>query len=447
LKLLQKPFIIFSPISESGYSVSPTPVALKKSHTISLLSFGAALSFFSSNSNPHEISIFYWVKKNFIDNFKTIFPILGIEQDPAEIKRIIDYGAIIDTLIKLPPDSLEKIEIQMVKHLIRKRILEKYRLLDTYYLIAIDATQNLMFKGHHCDHCLRKKTGFDESGEPVYSYYHYVLEAKLVTPDGLTVSVMSEFIENESPDVSKQDCELNAFYRLAPRLKNYFPKTNFCLLLDSLYANQNVFNRCRTFSWQYMIRFKQGSIPTVFQEYLDCLPFFSENNGKHPVNKNKRQDFRWVNDIEYQGNNLHILECNETVIAKNENPKTTKFIWISSFKISELNYEKLANKGGRCRWKIENQGFKKQKKEGYGLEHAYSLDCNAIKCFYYFLQIAYSINQLIEHGDLIGDIPKKYGSIKNFTAFFWEAFVNHLIEPTKIQQIMSMPFQIRFNSS
>ncbi len=59
------------------------------------------------------------------------------------------------------------------------------------------------------------------NGETIY--YHNTLEAKLITPDGFALSIATEFIENESPNVKKQDCELRAFYRLAPQLK----KTSF----------------------------------------------------------------------------------------------------------------------------------------------------------------------------------------------------------------------------
>lgn len=45
----------------------------------------------------------------------------------------------------------------MVKRLIRKRVLERSRLLDKYYLIAIDGTGYLGFKKRHCEKCLVSK--------------------------------------------------------------------------------------------------------------------------------------------------------------------------------------------------------------------------------------------------------------------------------------------------
>ena len=51
---------------------------------------------------------------------------------------------------------------------------------------------------------------------------------------------------------------------------------------------------------------------------------------------------------------------------------------------------------GRWRWKIENEGFNTQKKQGYYLEHRYSKDYQAMKNHYYLIQIGHMISQIIE---------------------------------------------------
>jgi hypothetical protein len=75
------------------------------------------------------------------------------------------------------------------------------------------------FEQKHCDQCLSKisKTG-------VATYFHYVLEAKLVTSASLSISLASEFIENTpGRDFQKQDCEQKVFVRLAAKIKKHFP--------------------------------------------------------------------------------------------------------------------------------------------------------------------------------------------------------------------------------
>ena len=69
-----------------------------------------------------------------------------------------------------------------------------------------------------------------------------VLEAKIVLGDQTVISIASEFIENENESVSKNDCEQNAFKRLAKKLKKEFPRLPICILGDSLYASEPVFD-------------------------------------------------------------------------------------------------------------------------------------------------------------------------------------------------------------
>ena len=51
---------------------------------------------------------------------------------------------------------------------------------------------------------------------------------------------------------------------------------------------------------------------------------------------------------------------------------------------------------GMMRWKIENEGFNVQKKHGYGLEHLYSKNYQAVKNHYYLIQIGHMIGQFME---------------------------------------------------
>ncbi len=385
--------------------------------------------------------------QRFIANFEALFPLLKVETyEPFE--RFPDYGTVIDMLKKLSPTLLEKVQVKMVKEMIKRRMLEKFRLMGQYYLVAIDGTQIFTFKQNHCPNCLRKKIGTDDEGNPIYSYYHYVLSAKLVTPGpkALAIPIISEFVENESQDFDKQDCELRAFYRLVPRIKKYFPRTQICLLLDSLYPGEPVFNLIDKCKWQYIIRFKKGSMPAFHEEFLEYLPLSEENHAEATnLEKKAIQKFQWVNHMEYHEHKLNVFECRE--IYFDSTKKTKTFLWISSIPINHQNYKQLSNEGGRCRWKIENQGFKTQKKEGYELEHAYSLDPNAIKCFYSFLQIAHTINQIIERGGLIKNIAATFGSKRNYYQKFYTAFTEYSIGNAFAEAIITTAFQIRLDSS
>ena len=75
--------------------------------------------------------------------------------------------------------------------------------------------------------------------------------------------------------------------------------------------------------------------------------------------------------------------------------KETEFAWITSIEITKSNAKKIV-RAGRNRWKIENQGFNRQKHWQGNIEHACSYNENAQKCHYLMEQIADFIKQLYE---------------------------------------------------
>ena len=87
------------------------------------------------------------------------------------------------------------------------------------------------------------------------NYHCDVLEAKIYFGEKVIVSIGSEFIENNgedaqrqknmSPEEVKQDCETKAFERLVKKIKAKYPRLPITLLVDSLYASDNVMNICR----------------------------------------------------------------------------------------------------------------------------------------------------------------------------------------------------------
>lgn len=57
-----------------------------------------------------------------------------------------------------------------------------------------------------------------------------MLEAKLVPEDEFVISIGTEFMEIESEDVSKNNCETKAFRRLSERLKKEYPRLPVCAI-------------------------------------------------------------------------------------------------------------------------------------------------------------------------------------------------------------------------
>lgn len=336
-----------------------------------------------------------------------------------ELSEIPHYVTVNDYLSRLNPEELSAIRTRMIRALIRKRSFEKARFLDKYWLIIVDATQLYTFKKKNDEQCLTRTFTNKETGEKTTQYYHSVLEAKIVLGDNLVVSIASEFIENEGEDAErqkkmsaeeiKQDCETKAFRRLAAKLKKAFPRLPICIMGDSLYASETVFQICNENQWKFLIRFKDGSIPTVATEFHLL---------KERETENQKDGVKWVNEISYNKRTVNVMEF---VFQKGKNEK--RFQWITNLEVTKKKALVFAETG-RKRWQIENEGFNIQKNLRYKITHANSKNYNALKNHYLITQIADIILQLYEKGiPIIKELNK---TIKNISSDLLASFGRQL---------------------
>lgn len=350
---------------------------------------------------------------------------------------------------RIAPAEMQEVVCQMVERLIRKKVLYPWRMFDNF-LIAMDGTGVLTFRERHCEYCLTKKLN---NGETLY--YHPVLEAKLVTANGFAFSLMTEFIENTDPQADKQDCELKAFYRLSKRLKTRFPHLPICLLLDGLFAGGPTLQICCDYDWRYLITLQEADLPQVHRSYDLLLSQSPENHKQIRLGQQQEiiQEYHWAQQIDYLDSQerhhaVNVLTCKESKPTRQGETSATTFKWLTNFIPTARNVDTLANQGGRLRWKVENEGFNIQKNGGFHLEHPYSQNDTARKVFYYLLQIAYLIFQLMEKGCLFRKaFPQGVGSLKNIAFRLLEAWRNLKLSPSDFCALYQGRYQIRFDSS
>lgn len=304
------------------------------------------------------------------------------------------HGDTINNVLKdTDPLQLENIKQKMVHRLIRMRALERFRLLDKYYPVAIDGSGLFSTNERHCKYCLVKKS--KETGK-VIKYQHYIVDSKLVTSSGFTASLVTEFLENINPEASKQDCEQNAVKRIAPALKKAFPRMPFCILLDGLHANGSVFGLCEDNNWKYIIILKEN-LPSVANEFKTLQALTPENKVIIHHADGSSEEHRWVNDIEYkQAETSKTRPFYVNVLQStfyNAKGKKSFWRWVTNISILENNAAEIAAHG-RMRWKQENEGFNEEKNGGYELEHQYSKNWQAQKCWIQLLLIAAIIMNL-----------------------------------------------------
>src|SRR5262249_21663507 len=152
-----------------------------------------------------------------------------------------------------------------------------------------------------------------------------------------------------------------------------------------------VFALLQELNWSFVVTFKEGRTPALWQEYRALLALCPQNYLKREWGDGRVQEFRWLPRLDYQdseGRSWHLgaLECTERARPQEE---AGYFAWLTPLPVGQKTVEEIAQKGGRDRWKVENEGFNRQKNSGLNLEHVYSIDPEKGKAYYLLLQIAF----------------------------------------------------------
>ena len=230
-----------------------------------------------------------------------------------DLENLPHHDTLNRILSNIDVNLIEETHIDLIRKFIRQKKFARY-LIDNIYPIAIDGTQKVVRGDILSEEWLQRKVGTgkkdkdksegkDGDGDDDIQkrqYYIYVLEANLVFQNGMVLPLLSEFLVYSEGDTSndKQDCETNAFYRLAKRLKKQFSHLPVMVFLDGLYATGPVMDICRNNNWQFMIVLKDKSLPTVWEEFYG-LKQLEKNNRFAMKWGNRKQLYEWINNIHY----------------------------------------------------------------------------------------------------------------------------------------------------
>lgn len=308
-----------------------------------------------------------------------------------KLEEIPYWETINQYLARIGPEELQDKVCKTVKRLIRSRAFEDSRIRNKYWQIIVDGTQ-LVSSRKELDGAYVYKVHNKGTEKEYTEYCYYVLEAKIVLHNEIVVSIMSEFVENTNIEAKKQDCERKACSRLMERLKRVFPRLPICICGDSLYACESFFRECKKYDWRYILRYKEGSIPSIFREYQDLQNL--EGNRRDKTSSRGAFWYDFVNDIDYNGIKVNCLEYGESWEAY-------PLYFLTDLVLRHKNAEATAA-DGRRRWAIENHGFNAQKKHGFYIEHLFSKNCQAMKNHYFLIQIAHMISQIMDAWDIWG---------------------------------------------
>jgi hypothetical protein len=288
-------------------------------------------------------------------NLKTIY---GIQCPPCDsyMREVLD---------PLAPESLRPSFKAAFRQLQRGKALEEMVFFKGCYLLALDGTGYFSSKKIHCQSCLEKH---HRDGSTTYS--HQMLGAALIHPDRREViPLMPEPIVKQD-GTEKNDCERNAAKRFMAKVRHDHPHLQFIVTEDGLSSNAPHIETLHDYACHYILGVKEGDHAYLFEQVQ-----VAEQEGR--VTHYERRDrgagivhqFRFINDMPLNAARSDV-RVNFIEYWEVSQDNVQHFSWVTDFRVTKPHVYKLM-RGGRARWKIENETFNTLKNQGYNFDHNY----------------------------------------------------------------------------
>jgi Transposase DDE domain len=334
------------------------------------------------------------------NNLQTLFQVEHIPQD-TQMREVID---------SIESDSVSTLFLDFFRALQRAKYLQQYLFLDGWYLISLDGSEYFSSEKLCCPGCLRKE---DKKGR--IRYHHEILQAALMHPTMRQVIPLAPEAIKNTDGTTKQDCEINAAKRLVKRIRRDHPKLRIIIVADSLHSKQPFIEELHRLGMRYILVVKEQD-HKILMEWVNeqrqlqevCRLRVEDRKGRHHV-------YEWINGVPLNGNQetVWVNYC-EYWLYDEEGKNTYHNSWVTGIPIGEDNVREIV-RGGRCRWKIENEVFNTLKNQGYHIEHNYGHGKRNLSMnFFLFNLLAFFMHQIFELSDgLYQQCRKAFGSKRN----------------------------------
>lgn len=286
-------------------------------------------------------------------NLKNLFRLREVLSD-SQMRERVD---------KIPPSAIRRAFSRIFALLQRGHLLDYFKFIDNSYLISLDGTGYFSSRKVHCEQCCIKQHR-DGSKE----YYHQLLSGALVHYEQKAVYPLAPEAILKQDGVSKNDCERNAAKRWLAHFRREHPHLPVTIVADGLSSNQPFIELLRQYKMNYILVCREADhkyllnwIEVADANEAPCI----ERDGVKVTEK-----YQYMHNVPL--NSKHDLTVNVLRYwEKNKRTnKVSKWIWVTNFKITEANMKQLM-RGGRARWRIENETFNTLKNQGYNFEHNY----------------------------------------------------------------------------
>jgi len=318
-------------------------------------------------------------------NLGTIFKIEQIPCD-TQMRTILDG---------VEPSSLRRVYRRVQRELATSGELRQYVFLGGSYLVSLDGTGYFSSKKVRCPACQQKVNA--KTGE--VTYYHQLLGGVMIHPDlPQVLPLMPEPIQRADGE-AKNDCERNAAQRFLDHLKADYPHWVFTITEDALSPNAPHIREIRKHGYHFILGVKEGDHAYLFEQV--ALARQAGRTTEYEVRQGKTvHRFSFVNGVPLNQSNpdvgVNFVEYWEICPDK-----TQHFSWVTDFTVIRLNVMAIM-RGGRARWKVENETFNTLKNQGYHFEHNYGHGQNNLSVVLAALMmLAFLVDQIQQWGDAL----------------------------------------------
>ena len=278
-----------------------------------------------------------------------------------QIERVPSDTYLRERLDPIAPYELQRGIDRIIAQLQRGKVLECYRYIDDSLLVAIDGTGCFSSHKIHCENCCVK-----HHRDGSQTYYHQMLAAVVVHPEHKTVfPLMLEPIHKQD-GAKKNDCEHTALKRLLENLRRAHPHLKLVVTLDGLYADGVILNLLKELDIRFIITAHEKDLKYLYEFYNATQKNTQTITQSHRTISLSFANGLPLNDTHHQ-RQVNLLCAEETIVQKRKT-KQQKFAWITDMLLSPSNVQTIM-KGGRSRWRIENETFNTLKNQGYQFEH------------------------------------------------------------------------------
>ncbi len=316
-------------------------------------------------------------------NLHTIFQIEQVPCD-TQMRTILD---------EVERDDLRGVYRRLHGELAAQGELSQYLFLEGSYLVSLDGTGYFSSTKVHCPACQQKVNA--QTGE--ITYYHQMLGGVIIHPDlRQVIPWMPEPILRQE-GAAKNDCERNAAWRFLDHLKADYPQRVFTLTEDALSPNAPHIRQIRAHGYHFIRGVKAGDHAYLFEQV--ALARQAGRATAYEVRQGQiLHRFSFVNGLPLNQSNPDV-EVNFIEYWELRPDQTQHFSWVTDFTVTTLNGMRLM-RGGRARWKVENETFNTLKNQGYHFEHNYGHgQKNLSVVFAGLMLLAFGVDQMPQLAD------------------------------------------------